>query len=196
MADEMNELERKRQIAFHLRDAFGGTFRVNAYYDESEKSRIEIFQCADIPVPGLTSFGTIGLSEHSIGLTTQEGKQLRAELLGMCESDNAIFPNVLASCAFEIINDHQPCRPGAIFCNVISAYDGSLSMKHIYLTYPWWPEDLMRLDREDSIVLWLAAFPISDAELDYLEANGMDAFEDLLNENQPDAADLNRESMV
>ena len=196
MVNTMNELERKRQIAFRLRDAFGGTPRIDAYYDESEKARIEIFQCADMPVPGLTSFGTIGLSEHSIGLTTQEGKQLRAELLGMCESDNAIFPNVLASCAFEIINDHQPCRPGAIFCNVISAYDSTFSMKHIYLTYPWWPENLMRLDREDSIVLWLAALPISDAELDYLEAKGMDVFEDFLNENQPNAADLNRESMV
>ena len=44
MADTTNELERKRQIAFHLRDAFGGTPRINAYYDEHEETRIEIFQ--------------------------------------------------------------------------------------------------------------------------------------------------------
>ena len=170
---------------------------VYRYYDERQPpSHIDLFSSLDRPAPGIITYSTIGLSEYDLGLITQEGKKIRAELICLGDSSNPIFANILTSCAFAVMNDHAPCEPGATFDRIISLYDDGLEMKYVYLTTPWWLENPPRIEREDSVVLWLAALPISEKEMGYLFQYGPDAFEDILEKASPDAADLYRGSVI
>ena len=49
---------------------------------------------------------------------------------------------------------------------------------------------------DDNIVKWLMAIPISDNELEYLNNNGVDAFENLLEQNDTEVFDIYRKSII
>ena len=80
--------------------------------------------------------------------------------------------------------------------NVIDDYYKNLEMRHIYYTIPSYWEDLQGHLIYGHIVNWLFAIPISDNELDYLNENGVDAFEDLLESNDTEVYDLYRRSII
>jgi antitoxin YqcF len=65
------------------------------------------------------SYSTIGLSDYSIGYE-DNSKSLRIELVGAC--DSKCFPNILATCAFNIINTNFRCSVGTIFLDVVKMY--------------------------------------------------------------------------
>ena len=99
-------------------------------------------------------------------------------------------------CAFNIIKDHYSYTPGMVNMNVIDDYYKILEMRHIYYTIPSYWEDLQGHLIDGHIVNWLFAIPISDNELDYLNENGVDAFEDLLESNDTEVYDLYRRSII
>ena len=114
----------------------------------------------------------------------------------MCDSEFEEFPNILASCAFNIIKDKYSCSPGTVYPNMIDEYYDGLEMRHIYFIAPYYWEELDGFELDENYVTWLLAIPISDNELAYLEQYGDDAFESLLEEKEAEIFDLYRRSVI
>lgn len=154
-----------------------------------------MLSCNDRPYDGVTSYSTIGLSGHSIDQTV-DNLPLRVEIVGACASGYECFPNILGSCAFNIINTKFTCYPGAIFQNVVKYYIPDSPMKHILFTPPFlWEDKLTTINFDDKKVAWLLAVPISDKEFEYAKKYGTDALENLFEEHQIDIFDLKRKSV-
>lgn len=157
---------------------------------------MDIYIGENRPDIGLSTYSTIGLSEYPIAIADKQGREIRVEFIGMCGSDFTEFPNILASCAFNIIKDHYSCAPGMVNLNVIDEYYSGLEMRHIYYTIPSYWDNLQGHLIGDHIVNWLFAIPISDNELNYLNENGIEAFEELLENSNTEVYDIYRRSIL
>ena len=149
---------------------------------------------ADRPCRGVTSYATIGLSKHETGLQSNN-KSLRVELLGVCDAKEEIFPNILATTAFEIMQSRK-CSHGDIIQNAISEYNPDSEMKHVYLTNPFLWEGFETLKFGDKFVTWLLIVPVSDREKDYAIKNGWEALEDEFEKSNIDVFTLKRKSII
>ncbi|MBC1458179.1 suppressor of fused domain protein [Listeria newyorkensis] len=189
-------MQDNQQVAKHIFENVGGKPKVIKYKDSNETSAIDIFMSEDKPQDGVTTYATIGLSESSIGLVLGNDKELRAEFIGTCGSNFDKFPNIISSCAFNVINDNFLCRPGTVYPNVIAEYYADSEMKHILLTTPFLWENLINIETEQKVITWLSLIPISELELEYLNDNGSDALESLFEEKEIDIFDMYRESVL
>lgn len=192
----MGASEQGKAIARAIVDAFGTRPRIHAYYDDKRQSVVHIASAPGVIGDDLTAYATIGVHEYSIG-HEEGGLPLRIEMLGLCASTSEIFPNILASCAFNIINSQFTCHPGAVFPNVVTFYHPEGALKHVLFVPPFLWEDRVRtMTFDDKKVAWLLAVPISDAELEYARMHGHEALEDLLEQHDADIADLDRASVL
>ncbi|MBC1796078.1 suppressor of fused domain protein [Listeria booriae] len=189
-------MQDNQQIVKHILENVGGQPKVIKYRDANEASAIDIFMAENKPQMGVTTCATIGLSESSIGLVLGTGKELRAEFIGVYGSNFTKFPNIVSSCAFNIMNDNFLCRPGTVYPNVIDEYYKDTEMKHVLLTSPFLWENLTNIETESKVITWLLLIPISKSELEYLSDNGIDALESLFEAGQIDIFDINRKSML
>lgn len=188
-------VEEKKIIARTLVGAFGGTPHVVKFWDDSKKNAVDILISLDSPQVGFTSYGTVSLSDAPL---YQDGIEYsaRLEILGICDSASINFPNILATAAFCIISSKWFCFPGAIFPDILSMYDASSTMRHLLFVPPFlWEEKIKTLSLKAKTVTWLLAVPISDAECNFANLNGVAALENKFSEVQIDIFDLNRTSI-
>lgn len=191
----MTVSDENKTIAKAALAVFGGKPAVHAYWDDNNENYVDIMSCCDRPYDGVTSYSTIGLSGYSIDQTVDD-IPLRVEIVGACASSYNFFPNILGTCAFNIINSKYTCYPGAIFHNVIKYYMPDCSMKHIMFISPFlWENKLTILDFADKKVAWLLALPISEKEFEFAQRNSTDDLETIFEEHQIDIFDLNRKSV-
>jgi len=184
-------------IAQTAYSVFGGKPKVTKFWDDLHISSIEILSCADRPEQGTTSYSTIGLFAHETDFTTSVGTTIRVELVGVSASFYSYFPNILATCAFNIINSNFTCYPGAIFRDVVSMYDQNSEMKHIIFVPPFmWEESLKTIHTEQFEIAWLLGVPISSAEYEFATQNSPDELESLFEDAQIDIFDLRRSSVL
>ncbi|WP_028402359.1 suppressor of fused domain protein [Ectobacillus panaciterrae] len=186
-----------KTIAKTIWNTFGGENpKVYTYWDDNHESCIDILAVKERPFPKLTSISTIGLSDFSIGKHIGVN-ELRIEILGAYEEKYEYAPNMIATCAFYIINSKFSCYPGAIYQDVVHMYAPDSDMQHILFTNPFiWENELKTLEFEDKIVAWLLAVPISETERIYTLEHGLDALETLFEEKQINIFDLNRLSVI
>jgi hypothetical protein len=185
-----------KAIAKHALKAFGGTPRVQAYHHDTESLSVDVLRCEDRPCGGVTSYSTIGLSDHPM---LKDGKEFpaRLEIAGACATVDQFFANILASAAFCIIRTHRLYPPGGVMPGYVREYYPSTTLPHLYFTAPFlWEDALKTLDCGTKKVSWLLVVPISDAECKYLEEHGDDALEDLFEKHQIDIFNLTRPSVV
>lgn len=182
-----------RAVARHLCSIFESKGRVIAYGDEAEKSSVDIIIFDDTPTVGMTTASTVNLANTDIQLYAGN-KSLRVELINSFNSDQFWGANVLATCAFNLINTGMIPQPGHIFLRVLEMYDNS-DTQHILFCPPF-VRDIASLHFDSRIVTWLAAIPITQQEYLYSLANGTDALEALLEDNDVDVFDLRRRSIV
>lgn len=192
----MIDMQNRKRIFKLLHQTIGMTPKVMKYCSDDNKADIDIYIGIDRPDVDITTYSTIGLSDFPVGLSTKDGKPIRVEFISVCKSESAFFGNILASCAFNIINENYTCKPGIVYPNVVNSYYKGSEMKHIYFTTPFdWPE-LQRLDENNMTIVWLFAIPISDGEFNYLHEHGFEKFEDLLETHDVQYYDLNRKSIL
>lgn len=182
-------------IAKSALQAFGGKPQVLKYWDENNVSNIDMLSTADRPYEGITSYSTIGLSDHSIEYTV-DGTPLRIEIVGASASEYKLFPNVLATYAFCIINSNFLVSHGKVFRNMIKMYHPNSEMKHVLFVSPFLWEDLKTLDFPNKKVAWLLAVPISENEYIFAQEKGTDSLEELFEEKEIDIFDLERKSIL
>ncbi|WP_066064283.1 suppressor of fused domain protein [Neobacillus soli] len=190
----MSVSEENKYLAKAALNSFEGKPSAFKYWDDNNKSSVDILSCDDNNEHGVLSFSTIGLSDFSIGY--EENKvPIRVELVGASDFD--CFPNVLATCAFNIINSKFDCSFGSIFKDVVKMYLPESPMKHILFLSPiLWKDKLKTIKFEKKQVAWLMAIPISEEEMNYADKNGVKALEELFEENQINVFDLERRSEI
>lgn len=186
----------KKHIFNILHNEIKLTPKVISYADETSEYSIDIYIGENRPDIGLSTYSTIGLSNYPINVIAKDGREIRIEYIGMCKSSFNEFPNIVASCAFNIIKDNYSCMPGMVAINAISSYCNELEMKHIYYTTPIYWDNLQGVVLNDNIVNWLLMVPISDEELDYLNKNGEEEFEKIFEKEEVDVFDIYRKSIV
>ena len=104
--------------------------------------------------------------------------------------------NVVASCVFESAGNGTNISYGSYIRDIISQYGISRTLSHATFVAPFLWQGLDRLMIGDQPVYCLMMLPVSDAKVDYLECNGIDALERLFDEEQIDIFDINRPSVV
>jgi len=185
-----------RAVAKYVAHVFGGKPSVKRYWDDDRRSSVDILKAEDSPDVGVASFATVGLSNCPL---LRDGKEYpaRVELVGACGTHTDSYPNILATAAFCVMNSHWFCYPGAIFPDIVSMYEESETMQHVFFTTPFiWEEELKTMELADRKVAWLQVVPISEAEMRIAEKEGPDALEDLFVEHQIDVYDLDRPSIA
>lgn len=190
----MTVSEENKVIAKTTLNAFEGKPKVFKYWDENNKSSVDILSCEDKNLKSILSYSTLGLSDFSIGYE-ENSIPLRIELVGASNCD--CFPNILATCAFNIINSKFDCSFGTIFKDVVKMYLPESPMKHILFLSPFlWEDKLKTIKFEKKQVAWLMAIPISEEEKNYADHNGIKALKELFDENQINVFDLERVSII
>lgn len=186
--------EENRQLARYLRGAIGGKVSVAKYWDREEVSSVDVLRAEDAPDPGIITFATLGLSDHDVELTLPEGP-LRVELVMTAHESFEDTPNILSTCAFNIINSGFRIAPGIVHPDVVAMYRPGVIARHIFYVSPFLvPLETQRLPGK--VVTWLQAVPISEAEARYHAEHGAEALEDALEAAEADVYDLDRESVI
>lgn len=189
------ELTDMRQMANHIVGAFGGTPKVYGYLDNNGISSIEILSSVDGCFPNVLSTSTLGLAGHSINKCIED-KELRIEIAGAAYVKYHYMPNIISTCAFNVINSNMYPSHQSVHENVIFEYYKDYAMKHVFYASPYIWGDLSNIEYDNMLVTWLLAIPISDAELDFYLRHGATALEYVFESEGIDIFDLERRSTL
>lgn len=188
---------RAKMVAKHTAMAFGVKDPpIYRHHDDDGKSSLHVIEAADCPQDGVTSYATVGLSDHPL-IRNGEVFNVRVELLGACGSNYAGFENVLATLGFCVVNSTWFCAPGVIFPGAVDMYHLSSTMSDVYFTHPFlWNDAFESTSFEETTTAWLLAVPVSKQETEYARQYGPARLEELFTEKHIDIYDLNRASVV
>ncbi|MDN8092991.1 suppressor of fused domain protein [Burkholderia multivorans] len=135
------------------------------FWDENRQSNVYVLEAANRPQDGVSSYATIGLSDHPLMFKGREFDS-RVELAGACGSAFLGFANVLATTAFCVINSGWFCALGIIFPDVVSMNKAPATLSDICFAHPFlWAEELKSTLIGDRRVTWLLAVPVSKRRL-------------------------------
>lgn len=155
-----------RHLAKTAVAAFGGTPRVQRFYNQDESHSIDILICAEAPSEPFTTYSTLGVYEAPNML---DDNDVRVELAGVAPTTEADYPNMLATAASFVQQEHWLAAPGVTFPALVREYGLSDSLEH---------------------VLWVPPFPWDDLH------EGYPALEQLFEQHQVAYYDLQREPLV
>lgn len=194
MKDDEDVSPLDRKIGKTAAGVLGGRPTVARYRRPRGGGHVDVLSSIDRPQPGVTSYATIGAHR---GKLVFEGKPYpaRVELVGACGSPFEKLANVLADCAFEILDGHF-CAPGVIFPEIVRRHRPKGPMAHVMFVPPFlWP-DLRTIVDEPPPIAWLLAVPISHSELAYAMEHGPAALERAMEEAHVDIYDIDRDPIV
>jgi len=181
-------------IARHVADAFGRPIHVREYLHDSEALAVDILRSDDHPVAGVTSYSTIGLSDVPVPSAVGDGS-MRIELVGAARREYELFPNILASTAFLVMQGEDVGDGEAVIHNYVGQYVRDSPVPHVFLTSPFlWP--LRPFTSATQTILWLQLVPVSESESAYARARGGAALARLLTGPGVDVYDLHRAPVV
>lgn len=184
-------------IAQRLSTVFEGPFTVTEFLHDIEPIAVDILQCGNRPIEGITSIATIGLSDTPM---IHEGRDypVRVELVGVAPSSSSKpFGAALGTAAFTVMRSGRLIHPGAFMENVFKHYFPSSSLRHLYFTTPFvWKTPLETIVLSGKTVSWLQAIPIFTKELNLLRRIGSDGFEKRLEESGVNVYDFGRHAIA
>lgn len=191
------ELETLRRIARREADVFGGQPKVTRYHHETRDDlHVEILSAVGSPEPGLTSFGTIGMSAFDSGKVTPTGP-LRVELVGAVQDRWTAMANGLATCAFNVGTGQYSIKPEAVYPAVFGMYQPEVTTPHALFWDPdLWVERFGVIEEGNLTVTWLMVIPITDSELEFIREHDVSTFMGEMERLRPDTYDMSREGIV
>jgi len=184
-----------KSIFKHAKKFIGGQTEVFEYYNTAKSKHIDMMINKETAFEEVAVYSTIGLSSVDLGISDENSKPIRVELIGVGDLEDENTANIIATSCFEIM-DKKMCYFGMVIPNVVERYVPNLQTKHIILLSPVFWKDYKALESESEIIVWLLCVPITDSEKAYLEKNGLDALEQLLSEQENDITDIYRHSFI
>ncbi|MCR9218420.1 MAG: suppressor of fused domain protein [bacterium] len=188
--------ETDRQIARFVASVFDGERKVIRHQSEPPGRHIDVVQFPPSAVTsGMKVCSTLGLSALPVGIEV-EGVPLGVELYCAMKPDAPMLGDVVATCAFHIMDGYAHARPNALVRHAIECMDDTtdLNVRHALLVDPFWGE-LRTQYYPTRVVTWLFVFPITDPELKMIERVGCEAFLDEMERQKFDCFDLRRDSI-
>ncbi|MCI9077963.1 MAG: suppressor of fused domain protein [Lachnospiraceae bacterium] len=182
-----------KKIAKYALSFIGGTPEVIGYLNEDGTKNIDIMICSNGYIPDNVVYSTVGLADTNIGKIS-ENKALRTEIIILGTEDER-FADIISSIAF-VIQDLEDCGHGMVINNVVSTYIENTELQHVILLHPVFWDRYNPLETENEIAAWLMAVPVTEAERQYIRANSIEDFEELLEKNNVDISDLYRVSCI
>jgi hypothetical protein len=192
LALEMIPTANAKQAFNELTRVWGARPKVFRHADDEERNFINIASLEGSPVAGVTAVGTVGLSDHDLGLG-----DVRVELVGAFPSTFAEGVNVAATCAFNAFKDGLTTRPDAIHPNVLNLYRDEAKLPHVLLVDPFlWQDGPSTFAADGANVAWLMMVPISEGERRFASEAGVGALTARFEEAQIDIFDLDRQEVA
>lgn len=187
MSIEISDL---KKIAEYLRDLFDGSPNINRYYSPDESRYVDIIHTNHSD--DLTDIGTIGGCLRK----NHTEPEIPVEILGVIDRDYLeVFAETLSFIVLCMDTYNYCYMPGTVIIDAIPN-NQNYSMKHIWLWHPFCWDNIDTLELGEHNVAFLQAIPISEEERIYILENGSDAFEDLMEINNAQYFDLNRNPVL
>lgn len=181
-------------IAKHIEDHLGPIS-----WGWKEKSASDLPQVVAVknePWDGVTTFSSLGLSSHVLHLPSN--KDVRQEFIfGDTGQLSTEFVTSLILWMCECALESQTAVSRGQTIRLPGEMTKSASFKALYCAIPVVYEDaLATFAKSDPATVFVWLVPIKGPEADYVESNGWDKFEELLEERDPDLFDTARASIV
>ncbi|WP_433811407.1 suppressor of fused domain protein [Flavobacterium johnsoniae] len=185
-------MELPNHIEKYLGEMKGGDIISHPIY-----GKLSIVYFDNQPNDGIASFLTLGLSDHVLYLT--ETKDVRVELILSLYNNypkNNIF-DVLLNVSEEILIKHKAPLRGHVIKTKLH-FLTNFNISGFYITHPvFFEEDFWVYENSEPSTVFLWLIPVNQREIDFIESDGWEKFEDLLEEKDDcDFWDLNRKSIV
>lgn len=175
---------------------FNATKKVRTHYDEPETSTVFIFSAPDCPTHEVTTYASVGVSDVPLTLN-DEKLDFRLELLFAANSTEEFASNMLTTACFCIMKNAWECFPGAVFPNIFSMYDKSLSVKHACFVDPFiWQKTPSTTQLTAKKVTFLQMIGISESEYQHAEKFGFESLKKQFTNQATDVLDFHRASAV
>ena len=194
----------EKAILLYEEERIGRFSQVFVHKNRAESLTIPIAVAPASPDRGLSTYATVGLSQHDNGLVTADGTPLRVELLTVGRTEYDLLGRGLANSAFNIASGECRAKPGLVLPGVFEGYGTGLTTPHALLWYPFpWGGRFDGFTRDGVSIQWLLVVAITQQELEFVAAHGpgfhgagveklVDAFEN----NETDVYDMSRASAV
>lgn len=164
--------------------------------DKSVTDGLQVVSFSHSPFEAVDTFMTIGLSHHE--LTVSDKKKVRQELV-FSTSDTELS-NLIVSCLFficeSILKDHSALLRGQVVRLPKEAAE-KLGFEAVYCAIPVFLDDDLATfngSQPPTVIVWV--IPIYKSEADFIDVNGWDKFEDVLEEKDPDLFFLRRAPVI
>lgn len=183
--------EQRKAIARYLASQFGGRPPVTSYTTADKSLEVGIMTAAGSPDEGLSSFASIGLSEHPL---VRDGKEFpaRVELVAFARDADAVVAQALSTACFTVIRSTRFVAPGIVVRDALKR-GAAGELRHLLCASPFtWEPPLVSQTIAGVRVAFLQAVPVTDAEAAFATAAGARALEDLLDAQEVDIGDLGR----
>jgi hypothetical protein len=186
----------RRVVRNQAAKAFGARGVPSFHSDGAGPDRLEVLACTHSPQQNVTSYTTVGLSNHQL-YRDGEVLPIRLELVAAAYERFPHIPAALASAAFRIIHDRRSCAPGVVFPDVPELTYISSTLTDLYFTSPsLWGERPTAVHLGPASLAWLLAVPIARSESVYAAAQGPLELEKQLERSGIDVFDWNRTAVV
>lgn len=179
----------QKLVGRHLKSVFGPSTEIYKYGEDSGLHTCDVIAGYDVPVRGVKSYGSIGLSNY---FQRVGDRQVRVEVVAACDANTPCIDNIVSSCVFEYLKNGQNIAYGESIRGMVSQYGISQTLEHVAFVAPFLWEGLHSVAIEDQNVYCLLALPVSEAEIRFLDANGVDSLEKEFEAVQIDVFDINR----
>lgn len=160
------------------------------------ESAISVARFCDQPVEGMNTYVTLGLSHHALSMPKE--REVRQELVfsvfDTVSSDDVV--SFLLSFSGFILEKHEALLRGQVVGPAGPIISGSL-MNAVYASMPvMFDDEFATFDgtSPSTVLVWL--IPIFENEAKYVQEHSWEAFEDILEQQDPDLWDLNRGAVV
>lgn len=175
------------QILLHYEKYLGNYAEASVFAGTKESSPIQALKFPNV-LDGLKTFATLGFSKY-FGVIKN-----KAEIVfSVDENLEEALLSIIMNSLFFITENQIDFGKGTFIKGVekINAdFANSHNIRAVYFTLPFvFPEDFSEITGE---IKMYEAFFLTQSELEYLEENGAESFEDYLEENEIDVYDINR----
>lgn len=146
-------------------------------------------------VEGTSFFSTLGLSSSHL-VSDRSGRKMRCELVMLAKAKDPV-PSILQQVGRNILKaGRMPLRGEVIGLPELLTFKTELT--GLYVSAPGCLPDSFAVCQDDRLgeIVFIWLIPITSAEVAFVHREGWDAFETVLETQDPDLADFGRASVV
>ena len=181
-----------------LKETLGGVQKAFSYQKQDAANKLDILYAKQSPGRNYLTASTLGLVNRTTGYQdSNTGKDIRAEIIMSSYGGHDMSGKILSTAGVGIFETNIRYGYGTVLKDIMSIYYPNSDMKHLFLILPppVWGKSFGVTDAGDSVITFLYALPISQAECDYMSEKGIDALQDKFVENNIDMFDFERKSI-